>query len=120
MAERVAYQIERFGKSRFKGIGYKTLQVIMDSGAVGAEVVISGRIPGKRHNTWRFKSGSLPKNGHVANQLVDKGFKEIHWKQGSVGIKVLILRPDIKTPDYFKLVKEVEHDSKEEGNKRNE
>ncbi len=111
IAERIVYQLERFGKSRFKAIGYKSLQRMMNAGAIGAEVVISGRIPGKRHNTWRFKAGRLPKNGFVANHVVSKGFAEIQWKQGTVGIKVLILKPDVKTPDYFELVKEVKDDN---------
>jgi len=114
IAERVAYQIKRFGKSRFKAIGYKSLQRMVSAGAVGAEVTISGRIPGKRHNTWRFKAGRLPKNGFVADNLVDKGFEEIQWNQGTIGIKVAILRPGIKTPDNFELIKEVEvNDNKE-------
>jgi len=110
IAERIVYQIKRFGKSRFKAIGYKTLQRMMNAGAVGAEVTISGRIPGKRHNTWRFKAGRLPKNGYVADNLVNKGFEEIQWKQGTVGVKVSILRPGIPTPDNFELVKEVVKD----------
>jgi len=110
IAERIVYQIKRFGKSRFKAIGYKTLQRMMNAGAVGAEVTISGRIPGKRHNTWRFKAGRLPKNGYVADCLVNKGFEEIQWKQGTVGVKVSILKPDIPTPDNFELVKEVVKD----------
>ncbi len=128
MAERIVYQIKRFGKTRFKAIGYNTLRRIMKAGAVGAEVVISGRIPGKRHKTWRFKEGRLPKNGHVANNLVDKGFKDIQWKQGSVGVKVNILSPYVKTPDQFNIIKTPEKvqseevsahgDTKEEGNKR--
>lgn len=114
VAERVAYQIERFGKSRFKAIGYRSLQSMVNSGAVGAEVIISGRIPGKRHNTWRFKSGRLPKNGYVADHLVDKGFKEIRWNQGSIGVKVRLLKPGTPNPDTFKLVKEAEKNDNQE------
>ncbi len=113
IAERIVYQLERFGKSRFKAIGYKALQRMMQAGAVGAEVTISGRIPGKRHNTWRFKAGRLPKNGYIADYIVNKGFKEIHWKQGSVGVKVSLLKPDVRTPDDFTLVEESNDNQKE-------
>ncbi len=112
VSEKVVYQLKRFGKSRFKAIGYDALRKMMAAGAVGAEVAISGRIPGKRHNTWRFKAGRLPKNGFVADYLVDKGFSEIQWKQGSVGVKVSLLKPGIKTPDNFELVEEKD-DNKE-------
>ncbi len=115
VAERVEYQLKKFGKTKFKAIGYRNLQRMMNAGAIGAEITISGRIPGKRHKCWRFKAGKLPKNGYIADYIVDKGYREIHWNQGSVGIKVSILKPGIKTPDTFELVKEEkENDNKEE------
>ncbi|MFA5406007.1 MAG: 30S ribosomal protein S3 [Candidatus Nanoarchaeia archaeon] len=106
IAERIVYQLKRFGKAKFKAIGYKSLQRMISAGAIGAEVVIAGRIPGKRHNTWRFKGGRLPKNGNIADTKVRHGFEEIQWKQGTVGIKVSLLTPDVKTPDSFKIIKE--------------
>lgn len=112
IAERVVQQLIRFGKTRFKAIGYKTLQKMLSSGAVGAEVVISGRIPGQRHKTWRFKGGRLPKSGYVSDHLVKRGFRDIKWNQGSIGITVKILTPDVKTPDDFKLVKEEKKEEK--------
>ncbi len=106
VAERIVFQIKRFGKSRFKAIGYKALQNMIKAGAVGAEVVISGRIPGQRHNTWRFSGGRLPKSGYVSDNLVDRGFEEVQWNQGTIGVKVALLRSGIKNPDHFELVKE--------------
>src|SRR3989344_544757 len=41
VAERIVASFERFGPKRFKPIGYRALQSIMDAGALGAEVVIS-------------------------------------------------------------------------------
>jgi len=41
MAEQIVNVLERFGPKRFKSVGYKTLQRIIDAGAVGAEIVIS-------------------------------------------------------------------------------
>jgi len=110
IADRIVQQLIRFGKTRFKAIGYKCLQKMLSSGAVGAEIVMSGRIPGKKHKTWRFKGGRLPKAGYIADHLVSKGFREVQWKQGSVGITVKILSPYVKTPDDFKLTKEKEGD----------
>jgi small subunit ribosomal protein S3 len=106
VAERIVFQIKRFGKSRFKAIGYKALQNMLKAGAVGAEVVISGRIPGQRHNTWRFSGGRLPKSGYISDNVVDRGFDEVQWNQGTIGIKVALLRADVKNPDHFELVKE--------------
>ena len=39
VADRIAYNLERFGAKRFKSIGYKMLQDVINAGAVGAEIV---------------------------------------------------------------------------------
>jgi len=114
IADRIVYQLERFGNSKFKAIGYKNLQRMMSAGAVGAEVVISGRVPGARHHTWRFKAGRLPKNGNIADTKVKRGFKEVQWKQGTVGVKVALLEPNVKTPDKFVLLEAKKDDNQEE------
>src|SRR3989344_4296564 len=54
IAEKIAYSLEKFGSTSFKSIGYKTLQSIMEGGAMGAEIVVSGKIPSARSKTWRF------------------------------------------------------------------
>ena len=45
IADRIASTFERFGSKRFKSAGYRTLQGILDAGALGAEIVISGKVP---------------------------------------------------------------------------
>ncbi|MBI2106913.1 30S ribosomal protein S3 [Candidatus Woesearchaeota archaeon] len=105
VAERIVSSFERFGPKRFKSVGYKTLQDIIDSGALGAEVVISGRgVPSSRAKTWRFLAGHLKKSGDVSENLVKRGIAVAHLKSGSVGVKVSILTPDIKLPDDIKFI----------------
>src|SRR3989344_4850714 len=54
MAEQIVTTLERFGPKRFKSVGYKTLQRIIDAGAMGAEIAIGGRgLPGARAKTWK-------------------------------------------------------------------
>lgn len=108
VAERIVSSFERFGPKRFKSIGYRTLQDVIDAGALGAEIVISGRgIPSSRAKRWRFLAGHLKKSGDVSENLVKRGVSVAHLKSGSVGVKVSILTPDIKLPDDVKFIDKV-------------
>jgi len=116
---------ERFGPKRFKAIAYKALERIMKAGAVGAELVISGRgVPGERAKTWRFTAGYLCKSGNIAENYVDKADDSCYLRSGAVGIKVRILHPDVKLPDAinFKkiIVEEIKVEEKKENNVKEE
>lgn len=99
IAEKVAYLLERFGPSTFKSTGYKTLQSIMDAGALGAEIVIKGKIPSSRSKTWRFIDGYLKKCGNVSDTQVIIGMATANIKAGAVGIVVKIMPPEVILPD---------------------
>ena len=118
MAEQIVNVLERFGPKRFKSVGYKTLQRIIDAGAVGAEIVISGRgLPGSRAKTWRFYSGYLKKSGDVAMSLMDYGLCVANLKSGTIGIKVKVLPPDVVLPDHIVEEKNGAEEIKEEKKK---
>ncbi len=109
VAERIVSSFERFGPKRFKSMGYRTLQEIIDAGAIGAEIVISGRgVPSSRAKTWRFISGHLKKSGNVSENLIKRGLSVARLKSGSVGVKVSILTPDIKLPDDIRFIEKKE------------
>ncbi|MBI4153983.1 30S ribosomal protein S3, partial [Candidatus Woesearchaeota archaeon] len=100
MADYVVNTLERFGPKRFKSVGYKALQMIMDAGAKGAELHIGGRgVPSSRAHTWRFYSGYLKKCGDIATSHVPKAYGTANLKSGTVGIKVAIMLPEIGLPD---------------------
>ena len=104
VAERIASSFERFGPKRFKLIGYKELQNIIDAGAFGAEIVISGRgVPGSRAKSWRFQAGHLKKSGDISENLIKKAIAVANLKSGTIGIKVSILTPDIIMPDKIEI-----------------
>ena len=109
VAERIVSSFERFGPKRFKSMGYRTLQEIIDAGAIGAEIVISGRgVPSSRAKTWRFISGHFKKSGNVSENLIKRGLSVARLKSGSVGVKVSILTPDIKLPDDIRFIEKKE------------
>lgn len=76
----------------YKKIGNLTLSRIMDAGAIGAEIVISGKISGSKAMTAKFIDGHLKHSGEIAHELVDKAYEEAETKPGKIGIKVSIMR----------------------------
>lgn len=95
----------RFGARRFKVMAYQALDSIMQAGAQGVEIVVSGRgLPGVRAKTWRFNAGYLKKSGSVSESLVDKAIEAADIKTGTVGVQVSILHPNVELPDSIKLI----------------
>lgn len=97
-ADEMALLLEREGPLRFKVVAYKALDSIMKAGALGAEVVLSGRLPSERAKSWRFSQGYLKKTGEPS-KVVDKAKTQAHTTSGVVGIEVSILPPDAHIHD---------------------
>lgn len=113
VAERIATALEKYGTMRFKGIGHKAMADVLNSGAKGVEILISGKIPSARARTWRFYQGYLKKCGNAAITLVDTAYATAKLKSGVVGIKVSIMPPNVRLPDDIRymdaeVVEEVE------------
>lgn len=92
-ADEIALSLERFGPLKFKVIAYRTLQKIIEAKALGAEIRLSGKLPGARAKSWRFAQGYLKKTGDSA-KVVDNAQSRAETKPGTVGVKVGILAPD--------------------------
>lgn len=104
VAEKIAASLERFGTQRFKGIGHKMITSVMDAGALGVEIIISGKIPSSRAKSWRFYMGYLKKSGDIAITGVKKAQAQAVLKLGVVGVKVSIMPGDIRLPDHVELL----------------
>lgn len=113
VAERIASTLERFGLKRFKATGHKTLADVMNSGAIGVEIVMSGKIPSTRARSWRFYSGYLKKCGDIALTGVKTAHASAQLKSGTVGIRVKIMPPGVKLPDDIELVEEPSQETEE-------
>jgi len=107
VAERIASTLERFGVNKFKAIGHKTMADVMNAGALGIEILISGKVPSQRARTWRFYSGYLKKCGNIAVEEVKRATAVCIMKTGEIGIRVAIMPPGIKLPDDIQVVEEV-------------
>lgn len=103
VAERIASTLERFGSNKFKGVGHKVMDDVMNSGALGIEILITGKIPGSRAKRWRFYQGYLKKCGDVAIDGVRTAYVDARLKTGIIGIQVRIMPPDIMLPDKVSM-----------------
>lgn len=105
MADEIALSLERLGPLKFKVIAYKTLQRIINAGALGVEIRLSGKLPSSRARPWRFAKGYLKKTGDPA-KVVDRAIALSQTKPGTVGVKVSILPPDAVLTDKIKVDEE--------------
>ncbi len=113
LAERIVDSLEKFGTTKFKGIGHKIMSDAMESGARGIEIVISGKVPSSRAKSWRFYSGYIKKCGDPALVNVDVAYAVAKLKTGVIGVKVLVMPPDVKLPDDISVVEEKTEEEKE-------
>ncbi len=98
VADEIAVSLERQGSLKFKVIAYKMLQEIMKTKALGAEIVLSGRLPSERAKSWRFAQGYLKKTGNPA-KVVERAMAQAVNIAGVTGIKVSILPPNAPIHD---------------------
>jgi len=106
VASRIASNLERFGSSRFKGAGHKSIQNVLRAGALGIEIKISGKIPGARAKSWRFYQGYLKKCGDISVSGVRTAYASALLKTGVIGIQVRIMPNNIILPDHIEILEE--------------
>ena len=96
MASRMSSSLERGWF--FRRAGHGTAQQIMDAGARGCLVILSGKITGARHRVEKFQQGHIKFCGETALEFMDTGFSTAVKKLGTIGCTVKIMRPDAKLP----------------------
>merc|ERR1711865_442000 len=72
---------------------YGVLRFIMESGAKGCEVVVSGKLRGQRAKSMKFTDGYMIKSGEPFHDYVDTAVRHVLLRQGVLGIKVKIMLP---------------------------
>ncbi|HDN68096.1 MAG TPA: 30S ribosomal protein S3 [Methanomicrobia archaeon] len=102
MANRLAKLIERGW--HFRRAGRSTLQRIMDRGALGCEIIMSGKLKGPRGRMEKMIDGYIKHCGVVAEEIVDRGYAIAKSRTGVIGVRVWIVKPDAKVPDALRVV----------------
>jgi ribosomal protein uS3 len=72
---------------------YGVIRFVMEEGAKGCELIVSGKLRGQRAKAMKFKDGYMVKSGNAARGYIDKATRHIQLKQGILGIKVVIMLP---------------------------
>ncbi|KAJ5944236.1 K Homology prokaryotic type [Penicillium verrucosum] len=71
---------------------YGVLRFIMESGAKGCEVVVSGKLRAARAKSMKFTDGFMIHSGQPAKEFIDSATRHVLLRQGVLGIKVKIMR----------------------------
>ena len=72
---------------------YGVLRYIMQSGARGCTVSVSGKLRAQRAKTMKFAEGYMISAGNAVKQCVDTAYRHVILRQGVLGIKVRIMLP---------------------------
>ncbi len=103
MSEKLASALERGW--HFRRAGHSTLRRIMEAGAKGSLVRISGKLTGQRHRTEKFKAGHIKYCGEPKLLFLHQGFSIAKLKPGVIGVTVWVMDPRAKLPDEIEIVK---------------
>jgi small subunit ribosomal protein S3 len=104
MAERLANALERGWY--FRKAGTSILRRVMDSGALGCQVIIAGKLTGARARTQKFTEGYIKHCGEPSNTIVEKGYAVAIKKLGVIGVQVKIVPAGAKLPDHFEIIEQ--------------
>jgi hypothetical protein len=67
---------------------YGVLRFVMESGAKGCEVIVSGKLRAARAKSMKFKDGYMVSSGQPAKVFIDAAVRHVLLRQGVLGIKV--------------------------------
>jgi len=109
MCNRMAAHIER--GTAFRRATMWTLKQIMESGAMGVQITISGKLRGDRSAFEKHTVGILPRAGHHAEIIVDQDIAHVKTAMGLIGIKIRIARKERLIPE-FELKQSIEQKEK--------
>jgi len=104
IASRVTSALKR--GVHFRRAGFWALQQVMEAGALGAEIIISGKLRTERARYEKFREGYIPKSGDPVLKFLHKAELNVQLKPGIFGVKVRIMPPEAKFPDQVQITEE--------------
>jgi small subunit ribosomal protein S3 len=112
VASRVASALQR--GVHFRRAGFWALNQVMDAGALGAEIVISGKLRTERARFEKFRAGYFPRCGEPALKYMKKAEAHVQLKPGIIGVRVKLMPPDAQFPDKIQITEELPPEETEE------
>eukprot|EP01071_Lankesteria_metandrocarpae_P014277 Lankesteria_metandrocarpae@DN8290_c0_g1_i1.p1 len=72
---------------------FGVLRQIMEAGAEGCEIIVSGKLRGQRAKSVKFKDGYILSTGEPVRTYVNTATRCVMMRQGMMGVKVQIMLP---------------------------
>ena len=112
MASKLANFIERGW--HFRRLGHNSIRNIMGSGALGCQIIFSGKLTGDRHRTEKFNSGHIKYCGEIAEKYLKIGYSVAYTKPGCTGVVVKVMDPNTREPTAIIFKEDLPKEIKEE------
>jgi small subunit ribosomal protein S3e len=118
-AQAEALKFKLLGGLAVRRACYGVMRLIMEDGAQGCEVIVSGKLRGQRAKAMKFKEGYMIKSGNAVIHYVDTAVRHVLMRQGAIGVRVSIMLqhdptgetgPKTRLPDKIEII-----EPKEEG-----
>ncbi len=100
VASRIAVFLEK--GAYYRRVASIMLRRIINAGAIGAQIVISGKLRTERARYEKLRWGKVYSTGYHVEYMVDRAVMHVLLKPGVYGIEVTIVRP-AKTADYVRI-----------------
>ena len=98
MCNRMASHLER--GTAFRRATMWTIQQIMEGGAMGTEITISGKLRGDRSAFEKQSQGILPRAGHHADVIVSEDIAHVETPMGLIGVRIRIAKKEKLIPEF--------------------
>jgi len=98
MCNRLAAHIER--GTAFRRATMWTINQIMEAGAMGVQITISGKLRGDRSAFEKHTQGILPRAGNYAKNIVSEDVTHTKTPMGLIGIKIRIAKKEKLVPEF--------------------
>ena len=98
MCNRMAAHLER--GTAFRRATMWTIQQIMEGGAIGVEITISGKLRGDRSAFEKHSQGILPRAGHHADVIVSEDIAHVETPMGLIGVRIRIAKKEKLIPEF--------------------
>ena len=98
MCSRIAQTVIR--GTAFRRAALWAMNSMMNSGALGVEITISGKLRSERAHFEKYVAGVVPKSGETADKMVRRATTDVLLKMGLYGVKVNIAIKNAIPPEF--------------------
>merc|ERR1719217_436021 len=91
MAQAESLRYKLLGGLAVRRACYGVVRFIMENGAKGCEVIISGKLRAQRAKVMKFRDGYLISTGEPKRHYISMATRHVMMRQGILGVRVKIM-----------------------------